>query len=478
MPHAVIALLLSLSAAGPGGPWADAVYLNGDFYTLDPRAPHVEAVAILEGRFLRVGSREDVAGAIGPRTEVVDLGGAFVLPGLVDPHTHPSFEAEEPFHFEAGVPWDWLRRHRVFGRWLIPTRARRVGALADATRIISSYGITSFGDGCVEPEILPLWQELLRRRAPAQRAVFFVRALGPRRSPALRSAAQVVQIAGRQPLPDVRFGAKLWVDGYFWDQSAALDAPYQGARGRGGLTVAPAVLERLVGELDRAGFPIQAHAIGERGVGAALDAFEAARRGRAGPGPQHAVVHAHLVRPEDLPRFAALGVAASLDAYLAQPAVRDAVGRALGPARRERYLPFRALREAGALVGAHSDWASASMSPFLGMYVLVTRRSPGHPERGALGPGNAITLAQAIRAYTLDNARLLGMEREVGSIEPGKSADLAILDRDLLHAPLEALRDVRVRATVFRGRRVYDGAELPLRLARSERELVDLGNAH
>ncbi|HZZ83331.1 MAG TPA: amidohydrolase family protein [Anaeromyxobacteraceae bacterium] len=474
----LIATALALSPSPMPAGVADAVYLNGSFYTLDERQPRAEAVAIRDGRFLRVGRSAEVRGLIGPATRVVDLHGSFVLPGLIDAHTHPSLEARFPYRPWDGFPWTWLksRAHR-FELPALPSS--RVRALADAARIMSSYGFTAFGDGYVPAAQLPAWEELIRRGELRQHAVLFMPVVVPGAAPL--PARRLAEEFGRYRLPGLRLGAKLFVDGYLESESAYLTEPYAGrADARGSLATPAATLDALVDELDRAGLPLQLHAIGDGGVHAALDAVAKAVAGRAGrPGPVHAIVHARLVREDDLPRLVELGVALVPDVFLAQPSPVDLIAAKIGSRRREeRYLALKRLWDAGALVGVGSDWASASMDPYYGMYVGVTRRAPHHPERGAMGEGNGVALERMIRSYTLNNARILGLAGETGSIEAGKSADFAVLDRDILRRPIEELLETRVLATIFEGRVVHDGRPLPPGLARSEEELLEIGHAH
>ncbi len=469
------AVLPSTRATGEEGS-AETIFLNGRFYTADDQRPWAEAVAVRGGRFVRVGGTAEVRALARPGTRLVDLRGRLVLPGLVDAHTHPSLEARYPYQPWPGFPFAQLRRK--LSRFPAPEWVR-VRALADSTRILSAYGFTAFGDGRTRLDQLGAWEALIRQGGLHQHAVLFVPVRVDSGLPAPTRPAQLREELARHRLPGVGFGAKLFVDGYLQGETASLEEPYEPpGGGRGRLATPVAELEREVEELDHAGIPMQLHAIGDHAVRTALDALARAVAARGGrPGPQHAIIHARLVREEDLPRFGRLGVAAVLDAFLAQPSPEDGITPEIGPERRdERYLAFRKLVDAGALVGACSDWPSASMNPFHAMYAAVTRRSPGHPERGTLGPANAVPLERMIRAYTIDNARVLGIAGEAGSITAGKWADLVVLDRDILRRPIEELPDTRVVATVFEGRTVYDGSALPWYLARSEARLLEIGN--
>jgi predicted amidohydrolase YtcJ len=481
---AAVALVTVLLGAGTAraADAADVVYRNARFYTVNERQPWAEAVAVRDGRFLRVGTTAEVAPLIAPATRIIDLGGRFVLPGLIDSHTHPSFEAEHPWSFESGFPWTFLNKHPRVTQLLSAWASQREAAVADSLRIMSSYGFTAFGEGKTTEEVLPVWESVIREKGLRQHVVMFMHALDGTGVKGIRRATEITAAFRRHDLPGVRLGAKIFVDGYLEPRTAALVEPYRTAAGSGRLNAPLEVIRDLVADLDRAGLPIQLHAIGDAGVRASLDALEPVLLKRGGAaGPTHTILHLKLVHDEDLRRFARLGVVASTYPFLAQPhPVNEFLAGALGAERVERsYLPLGKLWCAGATVAANSDWASSSMNPFYGMYVGVTRQSPGHPERGRLGAENALTLEQMIRAYTINSAVALGMERDAGSIEPGKWADMAVLDRDIVERPVEELLSTTVSKTIFKGEVVYDAAQ-PLRAAllESERALLEMGHWH
>lgn len=484
LPPAGVALVAVLLGAGTAraADAADVVYRNARFYTVNERQPWADAVAVRDGRFLRVGTAAEVAPLIAPATRIVDLGGSFVLPGLIDSHTHPSFEAEHAWHFESGVPWTFINKHPRIARLLRPWESRRAAAVGDSLRIMSSYGITAFGEGKTTEEVLPVWESVIRENGLPQHAVIFMHALDGKGVKGIRRAAEITAAFRRHDLPGVRLGAKIYVDGYLEHRTAALVEPYRTGPGSGHLNAPREVIRDLVADLDRAGLPIQLHAIGDAAVRASLDALEPVLLKRGGAaGPIHSILHLKLVHDEDLRRFARLGVVTSSYPFPAQPHPRNAfLAGELGAERVERsYLPLGKLWRAGATVAANSDWASSSMNPFYGMYVGVTRQSPGHPERGRLGAENALTLEQMIRAYTINCAVALGMERDAGSIEPGKWADMAVLDRDIVERPVEELLATTVSKTIFKGEVVYDAAR-PLRAAllESERALLEMRHWH
>jgi len=252
--------------------------------------------------------------------------------------------------------------------------------------------------------------------------------------------------------------AKIFVDGVIEGQTAALLEPYTDRPAwRGELNLHPDTLKALVAALDDAGFKVHIHAIGDRAIRASLDAFEAQHLRDAGAGPRHIMSHIQLFDPADVPRFAALGVAASFQPlwFYADEYITDLTEPRVGPERSRWLYPARSVLESGALVAAGSDWSVSSMDPLRGIEVAVTRRSPDLDEGPAWIPEEVLTVEEMLRAYTINGAAAGDMDRETGSIAVGKQADLALLDTDLLVAPPERISDARVRMTVFQGRLVY-----------------------
>ena len=194
------------------------------------------------------------------------------------------------------------------------------------------------------------------------------------------------------------------------------------------------------------------HAIGDLANREALDAFEATQDVWRPLGLRHRIEHAQLLAEEDLPRFAALGVAASIQLTHA-PSDRDIADR-FWAERVDRAYPFRSLVESGALVVNGSDAPIEELDPLLGVRAGVLRtldeREPWHPEQ-------ALTVGQALVATTVTPAWLSGDERVRGKLLPGYLADLVVLDRDPFACPPEELEEVQVVATMLGGRWVFGG---------------------
>jgi predicted amidohydrolase YtcJ len=262
-------------------------------------------------------------------------------------------------------------------------------------------------------------------------------------------------------LVDTRF-VKIFLDGVPTPaRTAAMLAPYlpdaAGNRTPGMLHVNPDTLARDLIELDKRGYTVKMHAAGDRAIRVGLDAIAAARAANPGSTLRHELAHAGYIDDEDLPRFASLNAVAELSPVIWYPSpIIDAVINTVGE-RGKHYWPMRTLVDLKTSMAAGSDWPSVvpSMDPWSGVEAMVTRADPLHAGDAKLWPEQAITLADALRIYTLGGAEALRRENETGSIKLGKSADFIVLDRNLFKVPVEQVSDVRVLETYFQGRRVY-----------------------
>ena len=236
----------------------------------------------------------------------------------------------------------------------------------------------------------------------------------------------------------------------------------------GDLHYTPAQLTEMLGKLDRDGFTVKIHTAGDRSVRVALDAIAATRKANGDSGLRFELAHAGFISPLDIPRFRQLNVVADLSPYLWHPSpIIDSVIKAVG-ARGLRYWPNRALLDAGSPILAGSDWPAAveSMNPWLGMEALVSRADPSGKTAGKLWPEQSITLHEALRIFTLDGARAMRLEHQIGAIRPGLKADFIVLDQNLFEIPVEQIGATRVLATFFEGRLAYRAKSSPLNLPR------------
>jgi len=265
---------------------------------------------------------------------------------------------------------------------------------------------------------------------------------------------------------------KIMQDGVIENHTAAVLEPYLDADGsptgnRGKSFVDPEELKSAVTRLDAEGFQVHVHAIGERAVREALDAFEAARAANGPTDHRHHIAHIQVVHPDDVPRFRELGVIAN-----AQPLWAVNEGQMLhltipflGPERSAWQYPFGSLVRSGAVLAMGSDWSVSSANPLWEMHVAVNRTAPSAYEYGggtgeAFLPDERIDLPTALAGFTINSAYVNHLDHLTGSIEIGKRADLAVLDRDLFAHPVEEIADASVMLTFVDGERVYD-AERP-----------------
>ncbi len=251
--------------------------------------------------------------------------------------------------------------------------------------------------------------------------------------------------------------AKLFEDGVIESGTAALLAPYLDRKGDAGKPIySQPVLDSLAAALDREGWQVHVHAIGDRAIRMTLDAFEHARSVNGARDSRHTITHLQLVDPADLPRFRRLGVIANFEPFWANgdEYLTRLTEPSLGPARSRWLYPIRSVVAAGAVVSGGSDWSVSSLAPLDGIQVAVTRRTP-ESHRPSWRPEEAVDLPTAIAMYTINAAYQNRLDRETGSIEVGKLADLVVLDRDLFEVPAGELHAVRVIRTLLEGRTVY-----------------------
>jgi predicted amidohydrolase YtcJ len=261
-----------------------------------------------------------------------------------------------------------------------------------------------------------------------------------------------------------RFAAtsvKIMQDGVVENFTAGLTEPYLDAGGSptdnlGKSFVDPEALRGAVTRLDAEGFQVHVHAIGDRAVREALDAFEAARRVNGMNDLRHHVAHIQVVHPTDVPRFAALGVVANGQPFWAQnePQMVVLTVPFLGRERATWQYPFASLVRAGARLAFGSDWSVSSADPLAEIHVAVNRAGPAEDGEPFLS-GEAIDLRTALEAFTRGAAYVNHLDDVTGTIEVGKLADLVVIDRDLFAHPASEIHAARVEMTMVEGERVF-----------------------
>lgn len=261
--------------------------------------------------------------------------------------------------------------------------------------------------------------------------------------------------------PRVRpIAAKLYQDGVIESGTAALLAPYLDRKGDAGKPIyAQPRLDSLAAALDREGWQIHVHAIGDRAIRMTLDAFEHAMKVNRPRDSRHTITHLQLIDPADIPRFRSLGIVANFEPFWANgdAYVTRLAEPALGRSRSRWLYPIGSAVQAGVVVSGGSDWSVSSLAPLDGMQVAITRRSPS--DRAATTPWlpeEAVDLSTAIAMYTINAAYENHQERETGSIEVGKLADLVVLEKNLFVVAPRDVHAVRVMRTILDGETVFE----------------------
>jgi predicted amidohydrolase YtcJ len=353
-----------------------------------------------------------------------------------------------------------------------PSLEEQLAGIVEGQRYLHALGITGWqeaivGDYAVVPDCYDAYLEAGRRGLLTARvtgALWWRRGTG---------VEQLGRLAGRRAgAAGGRFRAtsvKIMQDGICENFTASMLTPYLDAHGRpaGGQGLAyfePGELQAAVTAIDAQGFQAHFHAIGDRAVREALDAVAAARAVN-GPGQhRHHISHLQVVHPDDLPRFRELSVVANCQPLWAcyEPQMTELTLPFLGPERSAWQYPFGSLARSGAQLCFGSDWPVSSPNPLWEIHTAVNRTiPPGYPYAGPGAgepflPAERLDLATAIAAFTIGSAYVNHAEHETGSLEPGKRADLVVLDRNLFSRPASEIALGRVDMTMVDGRVVYD----------------------
>ena len=343
-----------------------------------------------------------------------------------------------------------------------PTPQERERALTRMLPRLNAAGITTYLEANTGAEAVAAYVDFARKGKLTARVTL---ALGSEGKSSPEEFARLVKLrtlAAAQPKLLRADLIKLFADGVmeYPTQSAAMLDPYLDAKGkptrnRGLLFFEPDPVAEFIKQADKNGFGVHIHAIGDRAVRASLDGFEAARA--AGSKRSYSLAHVQLVDPADLPRFQQLDVIASLQLLWAQPDNYsiEAVQPYVGPERESRMYPARSIVTAGGTIAGGSDWSVSSFNPFEAMATAISRMNPKEPKRGTLDIDQALTLHEMLTAYTLNAAHMLRRDDEIGSLAPGKAADLIVLDRRLDDkTPADDIRATKVIYTFLDGKMI------------------------
>jgi predicted amidohydrolase YtcJ len=355
----------------------------------------------------------------------------------------------------------------LVGRCVPPiTPEERLSGLLRAQEHLHARGITAWQDAIVG-DYLGSGDPLPVYLAAASAGKLTARVQGALWWDRGRGAEQLPEILGRREQGQAgRFRAntvKIMQDGVAESFTAGMIEPYLDSCGcqsanRGLSHVDPAELREYVTVLDDQGFQVHLHAIGDRAVRESLDALEAARRANGANDHRHHIAHLQVMHPDDIPRFAALGVTANMQALWAahERQMDELTIPFIGPQRAARQYLFGDLLRSGARLAAGSDWAVSSANPLRAVHVAVNRTLPGEAGAGVepLLPEQRLSLGEALAAYTSGSAYVNHLD-ETGAIAVGQLADLVVLDRDPFDGPPDEIASTSVALTYVAGERVY-----------------------
>jgi predicted amidohydrolase YtcJ len=339
----------------------------------------------------------------------------------------------------------------------VPTRDEKLAALQAAVVEANRVGITSVQDAGGSPDDLALLDELRRRGDLSVRVYEALAVDTSTTSDQLDELDRVRDHFDDDPV--LKTGAvKLMADGVIETGTAAMLEPYEHTTDRGALRLSPESMTRLVTDLDRRGWQVMTHAIGDAAIRETLDAYAAAEHVNDAPadGRRHRLEHVETPSPEDVPRFAKLGVVASLQpVHGMPPEPDDPWALNLGPERTARGWRSGSLLRSGAALAFGSDWPVAPLDPLRGIFEAVNRTTvDGEPAGGWL-PDEKLSLADAIRAFTSGAAWASFDEQRKGTLERDMLADIVILSTDLFAVPPDRLLEAEVVMTIVDGKIVY-----------------------
>ncbi len=336
-----------------------------------------------------------------------------------------------------------------------PTREEELAALRAGLKLALSLGITSIQNAHGSERELGLYKELLDRgELPLRVKVAY--SVGPRTTQA--DIEKIRALAEKHKGPWLAMGAiKMMMDGVIEAHTAAMLEPYSdGANTSGSPAYTAEQANNIVAWADKAGLQVYIHAIGDRAIRMALDAYEHARKVNGVHDARFRIEHIETVQAADMPRFAQLGVMASMAPIHADPASIDVWETAAGPDRSSRGFAWRALEKAGATLLSHSDWpACVSVNPIQGLHRSVNRTTHTGFPKGGWQAQHKVSMQTAVTAYTTTGAYASFEEKIKGQIAPGMLADLVVLDADLFKIKPEDVHKSKVVMTIVDGKVVY-----------------------
>jgi predicted amidohydrolase YtcJ len=565
MRTALVLSLIMVSAQAqdqPAKPKADVIFVHGNVYTGVVEASafksikRAQAIAVRGDRIAMVGENADVLKLKGPETQVIDLGGKFIMPGFNDAHTHLSeggaqrlnvnlvgvksldeFRERIRAKVEAAAPGDWILGggwdenlwpvKTVPTRWDVdevsgdhpvfldrvdghiavantralqlasitiasrdpkggkidrdansqpngilretaraavvnaipePTHDKRRQAMESALAEAAQWGVTSVQDNSHSWEDFKILEEIEKDGKLTARISEWL--------PFNNALDELDSKRKQHPKSDPMLHTgmlKAFMDGSLGSHTAALLEPYADDPKNSGLPQYDATkLKDMARERVLAGYQLGFHAIGDKGVQLALDAFAEAQKAakeqkvkaaNGGDDYRSRIEHAQVVTPLEIVKFRDLKVIASMQPSHLLSDMKWAEAR-LGDKRAAHSYPWNEFLKRGVTLAFGTDYPVEPITPFRGLYAAITRRSEDGKQE--YFPDQRITMDQAIAAYTMGSAFAEFEEKQKGQIVPGMFADFAVLDRDITAVSPQKLLETKVLRTVVGGKTVYE----------------------
>ena len=445
---AIGAVLVAACSSPEPDVFADTIYTGGDVVTMNPAQPTAEAVAVAKGKILAVGARAEIEsaymGAARTRstespaaTRVIDLAGKTLLPGFIDSHSH-YFQA-----LSVANPK--------------PTRELVIERTRDAQMLYAQAGITTAHEGATQARELEMMQHASASGANIIDVVAFPLITDLDRVLATNPVSRWGTYINRLKIG----GVKITADGSPQDKAAYFTKPYlTGGPGgepdwRGEPTFPQERIEQMVARVYELGVPLNVHANGD----AAIDAFLAAHERAAADDPtkdRHVtLIDAQFARADQLEKFVRCRIVPSFFTlhtyFFAEAHIANR-----GPDEATFMSPMRAAIDMGIRVTNHTDFVVAPLDQMLMLWSAVNRVS----RAGAtIGADQRVTPLEGLQAMTINAAHQYGEAASKGTIEPGKLADLVVLDRNPLKVDSMHIKDIHVVETIKEGITIYTRTE-------------------
>jgi predicted amidohydrolase YtcJ len=338
-----------------------------------------------------------------------------------------------------------------------PSDERLLAAGRAALQYNYSLGITAWLDPLANEDVLKTYKLLADHGELQSEVDAFPQVFAKKPSEELAGVQRVRDTYKDVPHLHIT-GIKIFADGVveFPSQTANLTKPYKNTGRNGELLFEREKFKELCVAADKLGLIIHVHALGDGAVKAALDGIEAAREANGNSGLPHTLTHEQFVAPEDFARFRQLGVISALQLLWAsaEPDTIEIVKPYLDESVYRWQYPARSILNSGGIISGASDWPVSSANVFWGIYQAETRKG----SEGVLDASQDMPREAMFHAYTRNSARAMNLLEKVGSIAPGKRADLIVLDRDVLTVSPEEMRETKVLWTMVGGKVVYQAS--------------------